>query len=354
MTRSRFLKACRLEPVDRTPVWFMRQAGRYMTEYQELRKAHTLLEICREPELAAEVTFQPIRRFDLDAAIIFADILLPLPGMGVDFEFLKGEGPVVHRPLRSVDQVDALVEFDPRQELDFVLKAIRMVRAELAPEIALIGFAGGPFTLASYMIEGGSSRHFLHSKAFMYQEPEAWSRLMEVLSRVTLQYLRAQIEAGADAVQLFDSWVGCLSPDDYRKYVLPYSRHVFEGLKDLGKPTIHFGTDTSSILELLKEAGGTVIGVDWRIELGEALSRLGKDVAVQGNLDPVALLAPRPTLLGKVKRILEQAQGRVGHIFNLGHGILPQTPVENVEAVVEFVRQISARPVSEEALERRP
>ncbi len=351
MTQSRFLKACRLEEVDRTPVWFMRQAGRYMSEYQELRRSHTLLEICRRPELAAEVTLQPIRRFDLDAAIIFADILLPLPEMGVDFEFLKGEGPVVHRPIRTPEQVDKLVEFDPADNLGFVPEAIRKVRSELAPRIALIGFAGAPFTLASYMIEGGSSRHFTHSKSFMYKYPTAWRRLMETLSLVTLRHLRAQARAGADALQLFDSWVGCLSPQDYRTYVLPYSRFVFEGLKDLNKPTIHFGTDTSTLLELLKEAGGTVIGLDWRVELREAWARLGHDVAVQGNLDPVALLAPRPALLAKVEAILEQAQDRPGHIFNLGHGILPQTPVENVEAVIELVHGISSRPVSEAAMD---
>ncbi len=351
VTQSRFLRACRLEEVDRTPVWFMRQAGRYMSEYQELRKSHTLLEICRRPELAAEVTFQPIRRFDLDAAIIFADILLPLPELGVDFEFLKGEGPVVHRPIRTPEQVEKLLEFDPADNLGFVLEAIRRVRAELAPEIALIGFAGAPFTLASYMIEGGASRHFMHAKTFMYKYPTAWRRLMETLSLVTLRYLEAQAEAGADALQLFDSWVGCLSPEDYRTYVLPYSRFIFEGLKDLSLPTIHFGTDTSSLLELLKEAGGSVIGLDWRVELRDAWNRLGDDVAVQGNLDPVALLAPRPALLAKVEGILDQAAGQVGHIFNLGHGILPQTPVENVEAVVELVHGMSSRPVSHAALD---
>ncbi len=351
MTQSRFLKACRLEPVDRTPVWFMRQAGRYMKEYQELRQSHTLLEICRKPELAAEVTFQPIRRFDLDAAIIFADILLPLPELGVDFEFLKGEGPVVHSPVRTPEQVEKLTEFDPRDNLGFVLEAIQRVRAELKPEIALIGFAGAPFTLASYMIEGGASRHFMHAKSFMYKHPTAWRQLMETLSVVTLRYLRAQALAGADALQLFDSWVGCLSPDDYRTFVLPYSRFIFEGLKDLDKPTIHFGTDTSTLLELLKEAGGSVIGLDWRVELREAWRRLGDDVAVQGNLDPVALLAPWPALLAKVLSIIDQVGDRPGHIFNLGHGILPQTPVENVEAVITLVHEMSFRSVSQPALD---
>ncbi len=343
MNQSLFLKACRRETVERTPVWFMRQAGRYMKEYLELRKSHSLLEICRRPELAAEVTFQPIRRFRLDAAIIFADILLPLPEMGVDFEFLKGEGPVVHQPLRTPGQVDALRVFEPEENLAFVLEALGLVRRELDPAIALIGFAGAPFTVASYMIEGGSSRHFLHAKSFMYQHPEAWHVLMEKVSRVTLRYLRAQADAGADALQLFDSWAGCLGPDDYRRFVFPYSKYIFDGLKDLGKPAIHFGTDTSSILELIRDAGGDVVGVDWRIDLDQAWARLGSRVSVQGNLDPVALMGPREILLEKVDRILRQAGGRPGHIFNLGHGILPQTPVENVEAVIERVRQVSSR-----------
>ena len=247
MNQSRFLKACRLEDVDRTPVWFMRQAGRYMPEYMELRKKHSLLEICRNPELAAQVTFQPIRRFQLDAAIIFADILLPLHGLGVAFDFVKGEGPVIEKPVRSAPQIEALHNFDPENELGFVMDAIRLVRRDLDPSIALIGFAGGPFTVASYMIEGGSSRHFLHAKSLMYQDSKAWDLLMRKVSRATLRYLRAQAAAGADAIQLFDSWVGCLSPEDYRRFVLPHSQFIFEGLRDLGVPTIHFGTDTATL-----------------------------------------------------------------------------------------------------------
>ncbi len=338
VSESLFLKACRREPVPRTPVWFMRQAGRYMAEYQELRRRHTILEICRTPELAAAVTFQPLSRFQLDAAIVFADILLPLPPLGVKFDFVKGEGPVIEEPVRSAAQIGGLRRFEPEEELGFVLKTIQLVRRELSPEIALIGFAGGPFTLASYMIEGGSSRDHRITKTLMYQDEESWRRLMETIASMTLRYLRAQIAAGADAVQLFDSWVGALAPDDYRRYVLPFSKQILEGLKDAKVPLIHFGTGTAGILELLKEAGGSVIGVDWRIELSEAWDRLGPEVAVQGNLDPVALLASRQRLLEKVDHVLEQARGRRGHIFNLGHGILPPTPVENVAAVIERVR----------------
>jgi uroporphyrinogen decarboxylase len=312
-----------------------------MSEYRALRQKYTLLDICRAPDLAAEVTFQPIQRFRLDAAIIFADILLPLEGLGVPFEFLKGEGPVIHEPIRSARQVEALRAFDPTEELRHVLEAVRIVRRELSPEIALIGFAGGPFTIASYLIEGGSSRHFAQAKRFMYAEEAAWHRLLDCIARVTLDYLRAQVESGADAVQLFDSWVGCLGPDDYRKYVMPHSSMIFRGLRDLDIPTIHFGTGTSSLLELLREAGGTVIGVDWRVEIDVARRRLGNSVAIQGNLDPVAMFAPRPVLLEKVENILAKVGGEPGHIFNLGHGILPQTPVESVQAVVQKVSEAS-------------
>lgn len=339
MTDSRFLKACRREKVDCTPVWFMRQAGRYLEVYRKFREKHTLLEICKNPELAAQVTMQPIRRFDLDAAIIFADILLPLEAMSVHFEFAKGEGPVIHHPIRTPEDVEKVRVNEPEKELAFVFEAIRLVRGELNSETALIGFAGAPFTVASYMIEGGHSRHFLNTKILLYSQPEAWHQLMAKISETTVRYLKGQIEAGAQAVQLFDSWVGCLGPEDYRRYVLPYSKQIFDSLTEYAIPTIHFGTGTATLLELMKEAGGSVIGLDWRIPLGDAWSRLGKEVAVQGNLDPVALLGSRRVLREKVSEVLEQAEGRSGHIFNLGHGILPQTPEENVEAVIQWVHE---------------
>ena len=320
----------------------MRQAGRYLEEYRRLREKHTLLEICRTPELAAEVTLQPIRRFPLDAAIIFADILLPLESMGLEFEFARGEGPVIHRPIRTLEDVRALREPDLNGILGSVFEAIRLVRSELNANTALLGFAGAPFTVASYMIEGGYSRLFLETKTMMYRQPDAWHLLMEKLSQVTFQYLKGQVAAGAEALQVFDSWVGCLSPDDYRRYVLPYSKNLFDRLGSFSVPLIHFGTGTATLLELMKEAGGSVIGVDWRISLRDAFDRLGNGVAVQGNLDPATLLGPRSALEAKVDEVLEQAQGRPGHIFNLGHGILPQTPVENVQAVVEWVHEKTA------------
>ena len=340
---SRFLKACRGEEVDCTPAWFMRQAGRYMEEYRKLRQKHTLLEICASPELIREVTLQPIRRFDLDAAIIFADILLPLKSMGVSFEFAKGEGPLIHNPIRSPEDAGKLYLGDPKEDLRSVFEAIGLVRSELDPQTALIGFAGAPFTVASYIIEGGSSRNFLHTKLFMYTYPEAWQKLMETVTEVTVRYLTAQIEAGAQAIQLFDSWVGCLEPEDYRRYVLPYSQKTFAGLKAYSVPLIHFGAGTATLLELMREAGGTVMSVDWRISLKRAWRSLGNDTPIQGNLDPAALLAPRHCLEEKVDKVLEEADGRAGHIFNLGHGILPPTPVENVEAVLKWVHDKSRR-----------
>lgn len=339
----RFLKACRREPVDCTPVWFMRQAGRYMAEFRTIRKKHSLLDVAKTPELAAEVTLQPIEKLDLDAAIIFADILLPLEPMGIRLEFAKGEGPVIHNPIRSMADVEALRVIDAEAELSFVAQAIRMVRADLNSRIPLIGFAGAPFTLASYLIEGGHSKNHVLAKKMMYHEPKVWATLMDKLGRVVADYLKSQIKAGAQAVQLFDSWVGCLSPGDYQEYVLPYSRQVIKALAGQGVPMIHFGTDTAMLLELMREAGGDVIGLDWRVNLDEAWRRIGYDVAVQGNLDPVALFAPLPEIEKRVKDILKRAANRPGHIFNLGHGILPETPVENVKAVVEMVHEYSKR-----------
>ncbi|MEE9219808.1 MAG: uroporphyrinogen decarboxylase [Acidobacteriota bacterium] len=336
---SRFLKACRRQPVDQTPVWFMRQAGRYMAEYRAIRTKHSILEICSRPEIAAEVTLQPIRRFGFDAAILFADILLPLVPMGLELEFAAGEGPIFHNPVRTRADVEALRPVEPEEDLEHVLEAVRIVRRELDGKPPLIGFAGAPFTLASYAIEGRGSRNYVRTKRLMYSEPAVWHALLERFARVVADFLAAQVRAGAQAVQLFDSWVGCLSPDDYRQYVLPHSKRIFDHLAPLGVPRIHFGTGTATLLELMRQAGGDVIGVDWRVHLDAAWERLGPQVAVQGNLDPVALFAPRPELENRVRAVLEQARGRPGHIFNLGHGILPATPVENVQAVVEMVRR---------------
>lgn len=340
---SRFLRACRRVPVDRTPVWFMRQAGRYMPEYRALREKYSLLEICRQPELAAEVTLQPVNLLGVDAAILFADILLPLIPMGVDIEFVRGDGPVIHNPIRSDADIAGLRPIEAEQALGHVMRAVQLVRHELPGEIALIGFAGAPFTLASYLVEGGASRDFLRTKRLMYSEGRAWRELMEKLSTMLTDYLVAQVRAGAQAVQLFDSWVGALSPEDYRDYVQPYSASVLEGVSQAGVPVIHFGTGTATLLEDMREAGGDVIGVDWRIPLDRAWERLGPSVAIQGNLDPVALFAPRPELERQVRRILQAAAGRPGHVFNLGHGILPETPVESAKAVVEMVHEFSVR-----------
>ena len=340
---DRFLKACWREDVDCTPVWFMRQAGRYMAEYRAIRAKHTLLEICAQPELAAEVTLQPARALGVDAAILFADILLPLMPMGIHLEFAKDEGPVIHNPIGSRADVEALRVIDPCEELRHVLDAVKLVRRELDGKIPLIGFAGAPFTLASYLIEGGSSRSFIKTKQLMYRDPQTWHVLMSKLAQVIAAYLVAQIDAGAQAVQLFDSWVGALSPADYRAYVLPHSQAILQAVKASGVPAIHFGTDTATLLPLLKEAGGNVIGLDWRVDLDRGWETIGVETAVQGNLDPVALFASRAELERRVKIILQQAAHRPGHIFNLGHGILPETPVENVKAVVEMVHEFSQR-----------
>jgi uroporphyrinogen decarboxylase len=332
-----FLRACRRQPVERVPLWLMRQAGRYMPEYRALREKRSILELCRTPELAAEVTLQPINRFDLDAAIIFADILLPLEGLGVGFHFAEGEGPVIEKPVRTPEDAAAVKPFDPAVGLGYVLEAIKIVRRELEGRVPLIGFAGAPFTLASYMIEGGSSKNYLHMKSFMYGHQQAWDRLMRAIREVTRDYLAAQIEAGAQAVQMFDSWVGCLSPEDYREFVLPHSAWVLEGLADYGVPRIHFGTNTATLLEAMKEAGGEVIGVDWRLPIDRAREIIGPDFAVQGNLDPVTLMAPRELLVERVRGILERADAKNGYIFNLGHGVLPPTPMESVGVVIDVV-----------------
>jgi uroporphyrinogen decarboxylase len=337
-----FLAAAAREPAAHTPVWFMRQAGRYLPEYRAIREHHTLLEICANPELAAEVTLQPVRRLGVDAAILFADILLPLVPMGLDLVFASGEGPVIRNPVRQPEDVAALRAVDVPDALSSVLEAVRLVRGALDEQVPLIGFAGAPFTVASYAIEGGSSRHFIEVKRFMYAEPAAWATLMDRLVTILGDYLAAQVEAGAQALQVFDSWAGILSPGDYRRYVLPHSKRLFDRLRTLGVPTIHFGVDTTALLDLLREAGGDVIGLDWRVPLDEAWVWVGPDRAVQGNLDPVALFAPRRELEDRVRDILRRAEGKPGHIFNLGHGLLPTTPVDQVRAVVDLVHEATS------------
>jgi uroporphyrinogen decarboxylase len=332
---NRFLLACRREPTDVTPIWLMRQAGRYMAEYRALREKYSLLEICKTPELALQVTMQPLR-LGVDAAILFADILLPLEPMGAPFEFAKGEGPVVHKPVSSRADIDALRVIEPHEGLGYVLDAIRLIKKELTGKLPLIGFAGAPFTLASYLIEGGKSSHFVKTKRLMYTEPEAWHLLMGKLAEVVRLYLLAQIEAGADCVQLFDSWVGQLSREDYSAYVFPHVKHILDGVS--GKvPVIHFGTGTHHLLDLQARAGGDVLGLDWRTPLSEGWDKVGRDRAVQGNLDPTVLFGPRDVVYTHAARVLGATGGNPGHIFNLGHGILPETPVENVEALIEFV-----------------
>jgi len=338
MTESRFLAACRRQPVDATPAWFMRQAGRYMAEYREIRKKYSLLEIVKQPELAAEVTLQPVRAFNVDAAILFADILLPLQPMGLDFEFAKGEGPVIHHPIQTQADVDALRPLHPEETLAHVMDAIRLLRTELG-DTPLIGFSGAPFTVASYMIEGGSSRDYKTTKLMMYSAPEVWHTFMDKLSTALAEYLTAQINAGAQAVQLFDSWVGALSPADFDEFVLPYSKKVLDAAHATGVPVINFGTGTATLLPLMRRAGGDVIGLDWRVPLDQGWETIGHDKAVQGNLDPVALFAPIPEMKKRIHDVLRQAEGRPGHIFNVGHGILQHTPEENVKAAVEIIHE---------------
>jgi uroporphyrinogen decarboxylase len=341
---QRFLRACRRLPTDATPVWFMRQAGRYMPEYRAIRARHSLLDICSQPDLAAEVTLQPVKALGVDAAILFADILLPLMPMGIRLHFAEGEGPVIENPVRVAADVAALrEEIAPLESLAHVMQTLKIVRRDLPDHIPLIGFAGAPFTLASYIVEGGSSRNYVKTKHLMYHEPGAWHALMGKLAHVVADYLACQVESGAQAVQLFDSWAGALSPADYAAYVLPHSATVLHDPRLSGVPIIHFATGAAAFLPLMKAAGGTVIGVDWRVGLDWAWQQLGQDVAIQGNLDPVALMAPRAEIEKRVGAIIQQAGSQPGHIFNLGHGILPETPVCNVQAVVDMVHELSLR-----------
>ena len=339
---SPFLRACRRESVPYTPVWLMRQAGRYMAEYRAVRERTTFLDLCKNPQMCSEVMCTAVERLGVDAAIIFSDLLPMLEPMGLDLEFSPGDGPQIHNPVRESSDVDRVIELENTDSLHFVFETVAQTRRDLPSRIPLIGFAGAPFTLASYAIEGGSSRTFLHTKTLMYREPAAWQELMERLSRSIARYLNAQIAAGAQAVQLFDSWVGCLSPADYRQFVLPYVRMIAGALTP-GAPLIHFGTGNPALLPLMAEAGGDVIGVDWRIDLAVAWEAVGHDRAVQGNLDPGVLLADRSTIERQAAAVLAAAAGRPGHVFNLGHGVLQQTPVDSVRALVDYVHAASQR-----------
>jgi len=344
MARTPLLvRAARRETVERTPVWFMRQAGRILPEYRAIRERLTLIEISQRPDVAVEVTLQPLRRMPLDAAILFADIMTPLLGAGVALDIVEGVGPVIENPVLDEAAVRALRALEPEQDVPYVLETLRVLRRELDPAQALIGFAGAPFTLAAYLVEGRPSRDFVRTKSLMYGAPATWHLLMDRLAESTVAYLRAQIAAGVDAVQLFDSWVGALSPDDYAKYVQPYMRRIFTSLGSAGLPMIHFGVATSTLLSAMRTDGATVIGLDWRVALDEAWARIGYHLAVQGNLDPVALFAPPDVLQAKAADILHRAACRPGHIFNLGHGFLPGTPLDNAIRLAEFVREESAR-----------
>jgi uroporphyrinogen decarboxylase len=339
---SPFVKACKAQAAERTPVWFMRQAGRYMPEYRAVRKQYSLIEICKQPSIAAEVTITAAEILGVDAAIIFADLLLPLEVMGLPFHFAAGEGPVVKTPIRDAPAVERL-QADGAAELGYVSEAVRLVSRHFAGRLPVIGFCGAPFTLASYMIEGSGSRNYVHTKKMMYLSPRTWDELMAKLVKVTSAYATDQVSAGADAIQVFDSWVGCLTVEDYRRYVLPRTTQLVGKLQQTGVPVIYFGTDSATLLPSMKETGAEVIGLDWRIPLDEGWRSLNFGGAVQGNLDPVLLFADWKQLRLRAEGILRQAGGRPGHIFNLGHGILPETPVENVKALVRFVQEQSAK-----------
>jgi uroporphyrinogen decarboxylase len=335
---SRFIRACLRRPVDRTPVWFLRQAGRYMQEYRDVRKHHTLVEICKQPELAAEVTITAAEKLGVDAAIIFADLLLPLEPMGLDFEFQAGEGPVVHHPVRTAEDVRQL-RTDRAEDLTYVASAIQKVAAHFKDRLGIIGFCGAPYTLASYMIEGGGSRNYIETKRLMYTNPAAWRMLLDKIITVLEQYCRQQVQGGAEVIQIFDSWVGSLSRADYRDYAFEASKRLVRAVQAMGVPVIYFGVETAGLLGDMASTGADVIGLDWRQPLDEGWRAVGHGHAVQGNLDPITLFAPAEILEARVREILRAAGGRPGHIFNLGHGIVPGTPVENVQAVARMVRE---------------
>ncbi|HEX5233978.1 MAG TPA: uroporphyrinogen decarboxylase [Silvibacterium sp.] len=340
---TRLVRACLRKPVDRTPVWFLRQAGRYMPEYQAVRKHHSLLEICRQPALASEVTITAAEKLDVDAAIIFADLLLPFESMGLDFEFQMGEGPVIHAPVRTAGAV-ARLRTDRASELSYVGEAIERVAAHFRDRVGVIGFCGAPFTLASYMIEGGGSRSYVQTKTLMYRQPQTWRLLLEKLASVLREFARQQVDAGADVMQIFDSWAGALSVEDYREFVLPVTKLLVREVQALGVPVIYFGVETGGLLPSMRETGADVLGLDWRVPLGKAWHELEYACAVQGNLDPITLFAEPELIRKRVRQVLAQAGGRPGHIFNLGHGIVPETPVENVQAVVKYIREYGAEP----------
>jgi uroporphyrinogen decarboxylase len=338
-----FLKACRGEEVDYTPVWLMRQAGRYLPEYQAVRSGVDFLALCKNPQLAAEVTLQPVDILGVDAAILFSDILIPVEAMGMHLEFSDKEGPVLSEPVRNKASVDRLIIPDVEGDLPFVFEAIKILRKELENKVPLIGFSGAPFTLATYMIEGGTSRNFLNTKKIMFQNSVVFGYLMEKITDVIIAYVSAQIKAGAQAVQLFDSWAGILAPADYKKFAFPYIKRAISELKKEGVPVIYFVNDCAGILKEVKKSGADVVGVDWRIDISEAIKKLGKKIVVQGNMDPCALFLPKEKIEDRVKDILWKGEAAKGHIFNLGHGVLPQTPVENVRALVDAVHTYGRR-----------
>ena len=341
-SNERVLRALRREPVDRTPVWFMRQAGRYLPEYRELRGSDDVLETCRDAARVVELTMQPLRRMPVDAAIVFSDIMVPLAAIGVPVRIEPGRGPVLDEPVRDAAGVRRLRTLEPEADEPWTLEAIRLLVKEL--DVPLIGFAGAPFTLASYLVEGGPSRTFAATKALMLGEPARFAELLDAIASIAIAHLRAQVEAGARAVQVFDSWVGALDRDDYRRAVLPHSARVFEAIADTGVPAIHSGVGTSHLLDLMGEAGGDAVGVDHRLPLDDAWSTIGLDRAIQGNLDPAAVLAPWDAVAPKARDVLARATGRPGHVFNLGHGVLPDTPVEHLQRLVELVHTTDAEP----------
>lgn len=341
LSQCRFLKAVRREPTDTTPIWIMRQAGRYLPEYMAVRRRVTFLELCKRPDLAAEVTLLAQRVLGVDAAILFADLLPILEPIGLQLEYAEGEGPVIHNPVRDAAGIDALRTLDDVSPLSYVFEAVRLIRRDLPPDIPLLGFAGAPFTLASYAIEGGSSKNYAHVKRLMFTDAGAWNALMSCLTKSLINYVLAQVEAGCQAVQLFDSWAGCLSPSDYREYVLPHTKTVIDGVRQAA-PVINFATGNPALLPLLREAGGDVIGLDWRVDLRDGWNTVGHDVAIQGNLDPIVLLTDLPTIRRRALEVLAAAEHRPGHIFNLGHGILPDVPPEHAKALVEIVHELGA------------
>jgi uroporphyrinogen decarboxylase len=340
---ARFLDACHLRQPDATPVWFMRQAGRCIVEYRELRKRYDILTMAKTPDLCAQVTLMPVKEFGVDAAVLYADIMLPLEGMGISLEIQPDVGPIIHNPIRTMQDVNALHVIDPEQSTPFVMQAIRLVRRELEGKQAVIGFSGAPFTLACYLIEGRPSRDYALAKSLMYGQSEIWHALMTKLTEVVTRYLLAQISAGVDAVQLFDSWVGSLSPSVYRRFVQPYSQRIFEAIKQTATPAIHFGTGTASLLEQMAEAGGDIISIDWRMDLDTAWERIGYDRGIQGNLDPTLLLTPWNVIEKGMKDVLQHAANRPGHIFNLGHGVLADTPPDMLRRLVDAVHESTRR-----------